>query len=195
MTAVPSRTNGFWFRRAALFEAVPRPSQVVTVRPLSKLPWARSKFESDRSAKRLGWAPIWRRSSRSSVDFALRLHQPDLWRRGYFNGLPCSRLSAFDTGSTTTPTLSSATTPRIGSASFAPKMTCATVASLKNSSEGVGTRTQDLRIKSPLLYQLSYALLCPDSLLAGRNSLANQRRVGKASFVASTHMAFACEEC
>jgi len=37
--------------------------------------------------------------------------------------------------------------------------------------------------------------LCPDSLLAGRNSLANQRRVGKASFVASTHMAFACEEC
>ncbi len=26
-------------------------------------------------------------------------------------------------------------------------------------SEGVGTRTPDLRIKSPLLYQLSYALL------------------------------------
>ena len=30
-------------------------------------------------------------------------------------------------------------------------------------SEAVGARTRDLRIKSPLLYQLSYSLLCRES--------------------------------
>ena len=46
-----------------------------------------------------------------------------------------------------------------------------------NKSEGAGARTLDLRIKSPLLYQLSYALfswLCTRPVLSG-NTKANVR--------------------
>ena len=44
----------------------------------------------------------------------------------------------------------------------------------KRESEGTGTRTLDLRIKSPLLYRLSYALNHPEPFVSWRRSPANK---------------------
>ena len=54
----------------------------------------------------------------------------------------------------------------------------ATPAEAKKENEGAGTRTQDLRIKSPLLYRLSYAFIAPH--IPGNGRAREGRTIGAA---------------